>query len=888
MDPALSSLNPNGKREREVKDEVAEEGTGKRVRRLNPAYSGYEQDKKVAAMNSHLFSPKIPHARGDRSITPSHNVMESSADSISLAASAGIAPETPTGQRKRNEIFLTPAQAGEKAKKLPKGYALVPVGGAKPAPAVSPEESLPRKRERKKIDYADYADYTTPKATPTAPTQKRGKHSSVDKALLERKKSKLESELSKLESDLEHIHNMTAKTKSMRAMEFQCQTPIAARPKKTKKRAPGSAPVHAGKHRAAADYYTPQPHRRQSTASISKAFEQCKKVHRQLMEHKFSWPFNQPVDPIALNIPDYFTVIKFPMDLGTIMKKLEDDLYSNIDEYADDARLVFQNAQTYNAEGSDIFYMSQVLSDQFEKKFIAIRAKLMQQQRQAAAAPVYATPIPPPDAFVSSTLAEIKNAVASLQSEIKNLRQQAPAPPTPKAPPKKAANSKRRTPAGRPSMKSMTKEEKRKLSNAINTLAPEHLGTVVQIIHERMPSLAQQTNNDEIEIDIDALDAQTLRHLEEFVKSCNAPRPRGGRLAPKSGKGKHARPQVDDVQRSLEAITHTTTARSKMVSRNRNIIEDDVHVDVVGGGSRDNGLDSSSSSSSSSETSSDTEDEEPATPASLAAKPAQPTALTGQAKKGAEAMESKDFKEVKEVKEAKVEAAKPAPPSSQGHAPPALDQPKDDVVFGLSKQEAPASNEQAQPEVIPIATAKKPAMKEVQLSNASDWADIHDDEDESNGVPAGQASNELWSKMKNQEMMMKQREKEKEEVEEKLRLERERKEQERRDMEARRKQQQQQEEAQRRSAEERVLREREEARRQAKLEREQNLKRTQAIEQTSIMASFEAGGMLEGDGDSPLRLPSDFSCSPLRHAPLSPMPASPMHSSPAPTEGKTQ
>jgi len=39
--------------------------------------------------------------------------------------------------------------------------------------------------------------------------------------------------------------------------------------------------------------------------------------------------------------------------------------------------------------------------------------------------------------------------------------------------------------------KPMTKEEKRALSLAINDLASEHLGMVVQIIHERMPELAK-------------------------------------------------------------------------------------------------------------------------------------------------------------------------------------------------------------------------------------------------------------------------------------------------------------------------------------------------------------------------------------------------------------
>ena len=47
------------------------------------------------------------------------------------------------------------------------------------------------------------------------------------------------------------------------------------------------------------------------------------------MLHKFGWVFNTPVDIVKLNNPDYFRVIKKPMDLGTINRKLEMDVYSD-------------------------------------------------------------------------------------------------------------------------------------------------------------------------------------------------------------------------------------------------------------------------------------------------------------------------------------------------------------------------------------------------------------------------------------------------------------------------------------------------------------------------------------------------------------------------------
>ena len=42
-----------------------------------------------------------------------------------------------------------------------------------------------------------------------------------------------------------------------------------------------------------------------------------------IMQMKYAYPFNAPVDAEALGLGDYFKVITHPMDLGTIMKRLE-------------------------------------------------------------------------------------------------------------------------------------------------------------------------------------------------------------------------------------------------------------------------------------------------------------------------------------------------------------------------------------------------------------------------------------------------------------------------------------------------------------------------------------------------------------------------------------
>ncbi len=36
----------------------------------------------------------------------------------------------------------------------------------------------------------------------------------------------------------------------------------------------------------------------------------CLRILHMLKNHKTSWPFKEPVDPIVLNIPNYFEIIK--------------------------------------------------------------------------------------------------------------------------------------------------------------------------------------------------------------------------------------------------------------------------------------------------------------------------------------------------------------------------------------------------------------------------------------------------------------------------------------------------------------------------------------------------------------------------------------------------
>lgn len=76
---------------------------------------------------------------------------------------------------------------------------------------------------------------------------------------------------------------------------------------------------------------------------------------------------------MALNIPSYPDVVKYPMDLGTIRSKLEQGLYP-IPPYAAfeaDVRLIFANCYVFNPPGTSVYTFGRQLEGVFEDKWAA-------------------------------------------------------------------------------------------------------------------------------------------------------------------------------------------------------------------------------------------------------------------------------------------------------------------------------------------------------------------------------------------------------------------------------------------------------------------------------------------------------------------------------------
>lgn len=64
--------------------------------------------------------------------------------------------------------------------------------------------------------------------------------------------------------------------------------------------------------------YLKSKNRKISELAWKETKDLCFNLLNKLMNHHFAFPFNQPVDPIALGIPDYFEKISHPMDFSTI------------------------------------------------------------------------------------------------------------------------------------------------------------------------------------------------------------------------------------------------------------------------------------------------------------------------------------------------------------------------------------------------------------------------------------------------------------------------------------------------------------------------------------------------------------------------------------------
>lgn len=93
--------------------------------------------------------------------------------------------------------------------------------------------------------------------------------------------------------------------------------------------------------------------------------------------HEDAWPFASPVD--ARDVPDYYQIIRDPMDLSTVADRLASatagrPFYTTLDLFVADVRRIFANCRVYNA--ADTVYSK--LATRCEADFDALVAARVQ------------------------------------------------------------------------------------------------------------------------------------------------------------------------------------------------------------------------------------------------------------------------------------------------------------------------------------------------------------------------------------------------------------------------------------------------------------------------------------------------------------------------------
>lgn len=206
------------------------------------------------------------------------------------------------------------------------------------------------------------------------------------------------------------------------------------------------------------------------------ALRKMNKLVSSLFHKPDTVPFREPVDWRGLELWDYPKIVDRPMDLGTVKRKLESNSYDTAYDCAEDIRLVWDNCMLYNQEGSDFHILSSTLSRKFEERYRKIKSEYDTGE----------------DSMVhSSGSAKPDQGSRDYKSD------------------------------GDPEDRPPSLDEKTQFAGNIFKIGGDALGTVMQLIDVRCPVAIERNINgaeDELEINVDALDPRTFHELDAFVR----------------------------------------------------------------------------------------------------------------------------------------------------------------------------------------------------------------------------------------------------------------------------------------------------------------------------------------------------------------------------------
>ncbi|MFS7988807.1 putative chromatin remodeler Bromodomain family [Helianthus anomalus] len=191
-------------------------------------------------------------------------------------------------------------------------------------------------------------------------------------------------------------------------------------------------------------------------------------------------------------------------------------MYSSPLDFASDVQLVFENAMLYNPKTDEVHGMAHQLLFYFEMLFRPIQAKLPTNQRtpERSKKPEFSDPVAPVLNKQNHSTASKPIIPPVVQPPMRTPSPMQAAEPEPEQiKPSSTTTRGTVTKLPKPRAKDLNKrdmnmEDKHKLGLGLQSMLPEKMRQLLQIVRKRNDQLAQE--GDEIEFDIEALDTEML------------------------------------------------------------------------------------------------------------------------------------------------------------------------------------------------------------------------------------------------------------------------------------------------------------------------------------------------------------------------------------------
>lgn len=234
------------------------------------------------------------------------------------------------------------------------------------------------------------------------------------------------------------------------------------------------------KKKKTADVYIPDRTKRNIRSVDNMKLEDhefCTDLLHELTKPKYkhcNWPFLEPVD--ANLVPNYYEVISNPMDLKTIREKIDQKLYTSVEGFIQDLRLMIDNCYRFNEVGSPVYKCGIELND-------AINTLLSKYE--------------PKD--IKGRIVELKKKIIAYTKEIKQLE----------------GKLMDRNDGPSPTIRSYQLSERIDLGNKILGLNKQQTENVARIIQKH--GAGEYVENNEIEVDLRLIPDNVFEEIDSYL-----------------------------------------------------------------------------------------------------------------------------------------------------------------------------------------------------------------------------------------------------------------------------------------------------------------------------------------------------------------------------------